>query len=215
MATAIALGLLLILSISISIYLCCSLIRHQRSRKLESLEAKRQLRAQQQKTENFSKVFDKYEYNAGVYESDLMISFRETYWYRQAPLATYLRKWIKYDRAQVSVSLSTSRLEKLLFPEMPVDADRASDTDFDPFPNPEHYTSAEIAELLKTQYNAINIIKHIMVSTLLTNTSIDGNMHRTLLPLESTDISSLHNLSTATRNGLDCKSYTPPVLSRL
>jgi hypothetical protein len=214
-ATAIPLGLVLMLSISTSIYLYLTLIRRQKSHKLDSLEAERQLQAQQQKTESFSKVFDKYEYNAGVYKSDLTRSFQETYLFPQAPLKTYIRKWIKYDRTQVSIPLETSRLEKILFPKLPVDTTGASNTVFDPFPNPQHYTSTEIAELLKTQYSAFSIIKHIMGSTLLTNTSIDGNPHRTLLPLEPNDILSLHNLSAAIRNGLNCKSYTPLITSRL
>jgi hypothetical protein len=56
---------------------------------------------------------------------------------------------------------------------------------------------------------------HIIVSTLLSNTSIDGNIYRTLLPLDSTDILALRNLSTAIRNGLNCKFYTPPIPSCL
>jgi hypothetical protein len=150
LATALPLGLLLIILISISIYLSCSLIRHQRNHKLESLAAKRQLQAHQQKIESFSKMFDESKDNAGVYDSGLKDSFEQSYWSPQAPLRTYLGKWIEYDGSQVSIALETSRLEKILFPKSLVDASGAGDTDFDAFPNPQHYTSLEIAELLKS-----------------------------------------------------------------
>lgn len=77
-ATVIPLGLAFILAISSSIYLYLTLLRHQKRHKLDSLEAERKLEAQRQKTESFSKVFDMHEYNAGVHDSDLTRSFKET-----------------------------------------------------------------------------------------------------------------------------------------
>jgi hypothetical protein len=119
----------------------------------------------------------------------------------QGTLNSWARKWIgNADSGDLS-NESAARIEALLFPEPPPTLPRLSDRDMRVFPNPHHYTSAEIYTLLKkNDLKRRDICQQIMSSIILHAISIEGgDPLQSLLPLGANDIVGLAELKTLIR----------------
>jgi hypothetical protein len=137
----------------------------------------------------------------GVLGDHVELAFKNAYVYEPSHLSKYIDKWFsKYKTHPFPEEIS--RLEDILFAKPPPPHPAFVDRDFSIFPNPRKFTAADIVSRLHDNRRH-DMIKHIMVSILLKNTSLEGNPYQSLLRLGPDAINSWYNLSNARRNGLD------------
>jgi hypothetical protein len=209
LAVALLFGICLIILLLIAVILGLRLVRYRRSHGRDSENLKAQIQARQEK-------LDKFDTMLGLHNGEdcrascatqvaLMASYKHIF-RPSSPLEQYVSTSFSQDKIQSPIPVEDHRLSRALFKAPKSDLPIAIDRDLSLFSNPQKYTTEEIAALLQSAERRL-MVQHIIVSTLLKNTSIKGNPTRTLLPLMPNDIDSLYNLSHAVQNGLQRISH--------
>jgi hypothetical protein len=205
LAVALALGICLLLFILTTVSLVLRILRDRRLHAELCWKFRSQIQERQTKLDTFATLLDTDNTeDSGTSVYALPPSYEKTYHLQsESPLRNYTKKWISVSDVQEQrpTTADIARLEETLSLNPPMNNPLSIERDTRLFSNPQQYTIAEIAELLRSP-KSLFMAHHILTATLLKNTSINGHPLRSLLPLKPEDIDGLYNFAAAVRNGL-------------
>jgi hypothetical protein len=195
LAVALPLGLCLLFSIAI---LLGFVYRQQRQHHQHQQDTERL----QKRLKSLPQGWDANDVRSEVSEEQIRGAFLDF----GIAISDYVDKWITYDLSSPQFNDSMSRIEALLFPEPTEKHGLNVNKDTRMFRNPHNYTTAEIKVYLEQVNTRWLIAKHLMMSIILPNVTLDGDPFKTILPFYPQEVCALDRLFTLIR-GVECKFF--------